>query len=134
MVVQGDESIELYRHEVWAEVYRDGEWLSADGIRAIGLLSDIAHQLPVVAFSDTLGLDIPAQIELNFIEVYDSDHNSVFKVSTAEELVTSAGNLDSGTYYVAINATRRGEYIEPENKQNTYGEEYLFKMTVNAAG
>jgi len=132
MVVQGDKSIEPYRHEVWAEFYRDGEWLSADGIRAIGLLSHIANELPVVTFTDTLNFDMPAQIELNFIEVYDSDYNPVLKVSAEEEFVTSAGNLDSGTYYVAVNVTRKGEYIEAEDKHNTYGEEYVFKMTVGA--
>lgn len=134
-VVHGDETVELYYNQVWAEFYEDGEWLTADGISAVGSLPEIADELPAVELGpdDALSFRVPEGTELNAIDVYDSEVELVHDDLSQDEFLTQVGSLQPATYYVVANSTRTGEYIESEDRYNKYGEEYLFKLVIGTA-
>jgi len=134
-VVHGDNDVELYRNQLWAEVYEDGEWLTADGISAVGMLPEIADELPTVEVGadDELSFRVPEGAELKSIDVYDSEAALVHDDLSQDEFLTQIGSLEPGTYYVIANVTRTGEYVESEDRYNQYGDEFLFKLVVGTA-
>lgn len=134
-VVLGDDAVETYRHRVWAEVFQDGEWQTADGVTAAGVLADVADKLPVVEIGpdDSLSFRAPESVELKSVDVYDAEYALLQDDVAVDEFLAQVGSLEAGTYYVAAYAVQTGEYIESEDKHNQYGDEYLFTLAVGAA-
>lgn len=128
IVSQGGRTIEPYKNFLWAETYSDGRWLAGDGTGATYLLPEIAEELPTVQLDATLEFDMPDNMELFSFDVFDSNYKRIYHRIAEEEFRALNGNLKNGTYYVAALVNFTGEYIEAENKSNTYGYEYIFKM------
>jgi hypothetical protein len=130
IISQGGKTIDPYENFLWSETYSDGGWLAADGMGAAYLLPEIAEELPAVKLDDTLGFHVPENMKLVSFDVFNPSYKRIFHHITEKEFRDLNGNLNNGLYYVAVLVNFTGEYIEAENEYNTYGYEYIFRMTV----
>lgn len=143
-VCQRDETINLQEIFISAKTYEEGakEWLFADGARLSTMLSEMAGQLPVARWGDDFAVQIPEDLSLYYIDLFDCDYGKLERLynldkgEDGEKPKDSSGmgfmeyvaKLPEGTYYVAIAVNREGRYVEAEGEYETFGNEYAFRL------
>ncbi len=124
-VQQGGKTYDLYRLIVYSYGYQKNadSFAASTGARLRNILSDEAEQdevekFPVFQWTEDFSLDVPEDLQLSGMEVYNEN---------GEELVyTSFADLPQGTYYVGAEVYREGAYIEEKGEHEYSGEQYIF--------
>lgn len=129
-VLQTNLLIQPYENFLYAQTYTKDGWLYADGMRSTFLLPKIFEELPTIVYDKTLSLQVNGNAQLSRIDVFDSDMTRTNCQITEEEFFDICEELDSGTYYIAVVVTYKGKYIESEEKHESFGDEYIFRMDV----
>ena len=121
----------------------DGSFASGSGPRLHNLLSDgETEELPVIKWNDDFSLIVPDEVELNAIEVLNREGERLFgfypeTISRYGEELAADGfkeyrkyfsELPEGTYYVAAEVYREGDYIQEYDQYECSVEQYVFCM------
>lgn len=124
-VQQDGKTYDLYRLIVYSYGYLEDSdsFAASTGARLKNLLLDEAEQdevekFPVFQWTEDFSLDVPKDLQLFGIDVYNKNGEEVACTSLAE--------LPAGTYYVGVEVYREGAYIEEKGEHEYSGEQYIF--------
>lgn len=124
-VQQGGKTYDLYRLIVYSYGYMEDSdsFASGTGARLRNILSDEAEQdevekFPVFQWTEDFSLDVPEDLQLSGIEIYNENGE--------EAAGTSLSELPAGTYYVGVEVYREGAYMEEKGEHEYSGEQYIF--------
>lgn len=142
-VRQGDKSICPYEIVVSAMTYEKSAkaWLSADGARLSHQLPQVADQLPDIQWRDDFSVDLPDDVSLYYIDLFDREYGSLERIypdgekDGGDQTVNSmagfmeyVSELPSGAYYISIAVNRNGRYVESEGEYERFVNEYAFRL------
>ena len=142
-VRQGTESICPYEMVVSAMTYEKSAkaWLCADGAGLSHQLPQVADQLPDIQWKNDFSVDIPDNVSLYYIDLFDRDYESLDRIypdgekDGGDQTVNSmagfmeyVSELPAGTYYISIAVNRNGRYVESEGEYERCVNEYAFRL------
>ncbi len=134
-VKQGGEYYRLYQMTVYSYGYvEEADSFAADtGPRLRNLVPDETEEFPVIAWAEDFSLDVPEDLWLYRIDVYDENGEEVNLFpeekpyeENLKEYRQYISKLPCGTYYVGAEVYREGSYIEEKGEHNYSGEQYVF--------
>ena len=76
------------------------------------------EKFPVFQWTEDFSLDVPEDLQLSGIEIYNENGE--------EAAGTSLSELPAGTYYVGVEVYREGAYMEEKGEHEYSGEQYIF--------
>ncbi|MBQ7336942.1 MAG: hypothetical protein IJW40_00645 [Clostridia bacterium] len=127
---------------LWAESYDAAtqQWSSADGGSAIDHLTGSSTEelaaLPAVTESATLTISLPRDMTLNRLSCYqrhtDGDFPLIGNAENVTQMRSLLQDLHDGEYYILMNLTKQGEYIESEEKHESSGYGVYFRYIYTA--
>ncbi len=129
-IVKDDLSIQPYRNFLSCTTYYEGEWLCADGMGAYFLLMEKEDELPVVLYDGMMEFIISNDAKVLGVSLFDANRGRTHHRIDEAEFFELCKNLDAGTYYVSVEVSYKGKYIEKEDKYESFADEYIFRMDV----
>lgn len=126
LIVSNKETAAPYVHWSWNETLTGSGWVSADGMHLADILPDIADELPTVYYSDDFAVQYKENVSFCGLSVFDSKFEPLHRSVDLSYL----DELSEGTYFAGIEVTRQGDFIEAEEKHESYGYDCVFKLMV----
>jgi hypothetical protein len=128
-ITSNDETTIPYENPLWSETWtEDRGWLSADAPTVFRETSTVLDQLPTVTLREDISLTHADNVSLGGLYVCRAEDLEMIHKGTDRLYLTG---LPEGTYYAAIQAKKTGDYIESEERHETYGSEYVFRFVVD---
>ena len=129
MAEDSDESYALCRLIVATYGYVEEEdcFASDSGPRLHNLIFDgDTEELPVIRWSEDFSLIIPHEVELGSITVRNEKGEKMLGLDSESADGKYFSELPAGTYYVAVEIDRKGDYIETRDEYTYSVEQYAF--------
>ena len=111
---------------VWADTWTGDGWISADGARIDSCLSTTAHNIPLIPNSKDFSFKYGTGVEFVSMTVY----NGKFEKISQTDGPTPIEELESGTYYLIIEATKQGKFIISQNKYETSCYQFAYRLVI----
>ena len=102
-------------------------FVSDSGPRLHNLIFDgDTEELPVIRWSEDFSLIIPHEVELGSITVLNEKGEKMLGLDSESADGKYFSELPAGTYYVAVEIDRKGDYIETRDEYTYSVEQYAF--------
>ncbi len=126
-IISGNKETVPLSSMLFVESYESYGWLCGDGFGRRSFFDsngNFAHPIPTIRCDGNIELELGENYSLVKLQVYDIDHNEI------GSSIDGVKDLASGIYYVIVEATRLGDFIESENKHEKTTYEYIFGIIV----
>lgn len=129
-IVSNGERVVPYLSVAWSQTWNGSEWLCADGLSIAYTLPNIAQDLPLVTRDKDYEHIYGEKASFTSLSVFGENYECLEYEAARSKL----NELSSGTYYICVKVTVRGDYIGKENG-HSYGYEStcyqcVFKLIV----
>lgn len=110
----------------WGKTWTENSWLAADGLSLANDLPAIWYELPVLTSAEDFAVRCKDNVTVNGVTIYSGS----FELLQNNADISCLQGLTEGVYYIIINASQQGRYIEKEKQYEETGYSCAYKLIV----